>query len=416
MSGARRYAWIAFWIISLHYFIGFFQRVWPAVVASELMKAFGIGGTSMGVLASSYFIAYGAMQIPVGILADAWGVKKTVTLFGCLASVGGIAFGLSPSFGWATAARILVGVGVSAFFVCAMKLFADWFKGNQYARISGLFLGFGGLGWLAATTPLAFLSQALGWREIFLVIGGIGLLLTASAWLWLVERPPGERASAARASADIAPAGPTPWSSFLRVVRTWRFWALAVWFFCINGFNFAFLGLWAGPYLMDAYGFSPTATGTVLSLAAFSVIFGAPCLGYLSDRVLRSRKKVLVGAAACLLLVWSALLLFHGRLSYPALCVVFFFLGLTSSAIGTIGITAVKELFPNDIAGTAIGTLNVFPFIGGIVFQLSLGMILDRSGSAPYAPEAYVPVIRFLWAAVAAGLLCTLFVKETFKR
>ncbi len=137
MSGARRYAWIAFWIISLHYFIGFFQRVCPAVVASELMKAFGIGGTSMGVLASSYFIAYGAMQIPVGILADAWGVKKTVTLFGCLASVGGIAFGLSPSFGWATAARILVGVGVSAFFVCAMKLFADWFKGNQYARISG---------------------------------------------------------------------------------------------------------------------------------------------------------------------------------------------------------------------------------------------------------------------------------------
>jgi MFS family permease len=199
------------------------------------------------------------------------------------------------------------------------------------------------------------------------------------------------------------------------VVRTWRFWALAVWFFCINGFNFAFLGLWAGPYLMDAYGFSPTATGTVLSLAAFSVIFGAPCLGYLSDRVLRSRKKVLVGAAACLLLVWSALLLFHGRLSYPALCVVSSSWGSRPARSERSGSQRSRSCFQRHRRNSHrhAECLSVYR---GIVFQLSLGMILDRSGSAPYAPEAYVPVIRFLWSAVAAGLLCTLFVKETFKR
>jgi len=172
MKGTRRYAWIAFWIISAHYLIGNFHRVCPAVVAPDLIGAFGISGTSLGVLASTYFFAYGAMQIPVGILADAWGVKKTVTLFGGLAALSGIAFGLAPSFGWATAARILVGVGVSAFFVCAMKLFANWFRGNQYARISGLFLAFGGVGWLVATIPLAFLAQSLGWRTVFLSSAG----------------------------------------------------------------------------------------------------------------------------------------------------------------------------------------------------------------------------------------------------
>ena len=89
MTGARRYAWIAFWIISAHYLIGNFHRVCPAVVAPELISAFGISGASLGILASSYFFAYGAMQIPVGILADAWGVRRTVILFGGLTALGG---------------------------------------------------------------------------------------------------------------------------------------------------------------------------------------------------------------------------------------------------------------------------------------------------------------------------------------
>ena len=97
MRGTRRYAWIAFWIISAHYLIANFHRVCPAVVAPELVSTFGIGGASLGILASSYFFAYGAMQIPVGILADAWGVRRTVTLFGCLAALGGVGFGLAPS-------------------------------------------------------------------------------------------------------------------------------------------------------------------------------------------------------------------------------------------------------------------------------------------------------------------------------
>lgn len=205
--------------------------------------------------------------------------------------------------------------------------------------------------------------------------------------------------------------------SFLLVIRTWRFWVLVLWTFCINAIHFGFLGLWAGPYLMDAYGLSKPATGTVLSMVAFSIIFGAPFLGFLSDRVLASRKKVLVGGAATLCLCWVALLTFHGNLPYVALCGLFFFMGLTSSASGIIGVMAAKELFPNEIAGTAIGTMNGFPFLAGIIFQPVVGMILDRSGAAAsYPPAAYLPVIYFFLAVSAVSFLCSLFVKETFKR
>jgi hypothetical protein len=44
-------------------------------------------------------------------------------------------------------------------------------------------------------------------------------------------------------------------------------------------------------------------------------------------------------------------------------------------------------------------------------------MILDRSGTAaPYSPTAYLPMIYFFLAAAAVAFLCSLFVKETFKR
>jgi len=416
MKGTRRYAWIAFWIISAHYLIGNFHRVCPAVVAPDLIGAFGISGASLGILASTYFFAYAAMQIPVGVLADTWGVKKTVILFGCLAALGGIAFGLAPSFGWATTARVLVGVGSSAFFICAMKLFANWFRGSEYARISGLLLAFGGVGWLFATTPLAFVAESLGWRAAFFVIGGVGIILVIGTWFWLMDRPTEGDPRTEGPSAVVPPARRGFRGSFLLVIRTWQFWVLVLWAFCTNCVHFGFLGLWAGPYLMDAYGLSKPATGTVLSMVAFSMIFGSPFLGFLSDRVLSSRKKVLMGGAATLCFCWVSLLAFHGNLPYVVLCGVFFFMGLTSSAIGFIGVTAAKELFPNDIAGTAIGTMNGFPFLAGIISQPVVGMILDRSGTAaPYPSAAYLPMIYFFLAAAAVAFLCSLFVKETFK-
>jgi len=417
MKSARKYAWIAFWIISAHYLIGNFHRVCPAVVAPDLIRAFGISGASLGILASTYFFAYAAMQIPVGVLADAWGVRRTVTLFGCMAALGGIAFGLSSSFGWATGARVLVGVGASAFFVCAMKLFANWFKGSQYAQISGLFIAFGGVGWLFATTPLAFVAESLGWRAAFLFIGGIGILLAICTWFWFLESPPDETFSPVGSSAGNPPSRPALRGSFLRVIRTWRFWVLVIWSICINGINFGFLGLWAGPYLLDAYGLSKPAAGTALSMVAFSMILGAPFLGLLSDRVFASRKKVLMGGAATLCLCWAALLAFHAALPYGALCVVFFFMGMTSSAIGPIGVTAAKELFQNEMAGMAIGTMNVFPFLSGVFFQPVVGMILDWSGAvAPYSPAAYIPVLWVFFAASIGAFLSSLLVKETYGR
>jgi sugar phosphate permease len=58
------------------YLIGFFQRVAPAVMTSELMAAFEISAVGLGSLSASYYYSYVIMQIPTGVLADSWGPRK----------------------------------------------------------------------------------------------------------------------------------------------------------------------------------------------------------------------------------------------------------------------------------------------------------------------------------------------------
>ncbi|HOW55833.1 MAG TPA: MFS transporter, partial [Syntrophorhabdaceae bacterium] len=100
-----RHRWYLFVILALQYLIVYFHRVSPAVVAQDLVNSFNISATALGVLASAYFYPYGLMQVPVGILSDSWGPKKTIVLFSLVASIGAIGFGLAPYFGIAAVAR-----------------------------------------------------------------------------------------------------------------------------------------------------------------------------------------------------------------------------------------------------------------------------------------------------------------------
>ena len=419
LKRALMYRWFIFAVLAAQYLFVFFHRVCPAVVAPELIRSFNISGVALGVLASGYFYSYAAMQIPVGIITDYWGTKKTVTLFALIAALGSIFFGLSLTFGFATFSRILVGLGVSAMFVASLKVFANWFKGIEFARMSSLLMAIGGVGGLVASTPLALLTEQFGWRGAFLVIGIITILLTVVTWLVVVDRPE-ERGFPAIIEAGTT--RPTNIRDIGRdiamVLREKHFWPIAIWFFFIGTSIFGFFQLWAGPYLMDTYRLSKPAAGNILTMIYFSMIFGGPLLGHFSDNILVSRKKVLIGCAIIHVICWLLMYMYYQSLPILLLYVIFFFMGLAESGIAPVGYAATKELFPAGMAGTSIGTVNLFPFLGGVIFQPGIGLILDRVGKvgAIYPPYAYKIVILIFFIISLLGLVCLLFSKETIRK
>jgi sugar phosphate permease len=191
-----------------------------------------------------------------------------------------------------------------------------------------------------------------------------------------------------------------------------------VWFFFDCGVFFSFGGLWGGPYLMQVYGLSKAEAGRILSMIALGMVVGSPLLSFLSSNVFRARKPVIVLCSAVVLALTALLAFYTDEISITGLYFVCLGLGVFASAVVVIGFTTNKELFPVQMAGTATGLVNLFPFAGGAVFQPVLGAVLETTGRAggSFTLAGYQNAFLVLFACAIVALLASLFLKETIQR
>jgi sugar phosphate permease len=418
------YRWVIFGILAFGYILVYFHRVSMSVVAGDIAKDFQVTGSILGLLGSIYFYCYAAMQFPAGLLSDSVGPRKTVTYSLLLAAAGSILFGLAPSIKIAFAARIMVGLGASLVFIPTMKILSQWFKHSEFAFMAGLLNGLGGVGILAGTWILGILATWAGWRFSFGIIGGCTLLMIVLAWLWVRDRPADKgwpsiaQIEYGQDKSENQPGSIGLWSGAKRVISEKYFWPVAIWFFFDCGIFFGFGGLWSGPYLTHSYGMSKEQVGVLLSMLAWGMIIGSPLLGLLSEKVLKSRKKTFMLCTSLLVVLLLFLYIFPANLPLWVLYVWFFMFSVCSSSIVIMAFTTTKELFPIEIAGTSVGTVNFFPFFGGAVFQWLLGWVLDTVGkmtSGGYPIKAYSAVLLILFISSLISLGCTFLMKETYR-
>ncbi len=417
------YRWLIFGIMAVAYIFVYFHRLSPAVVAVDLQKSFATSGSFMGLLASAYFYPYAVMQFPAGLLSDSFGPRKTVTLFLLIAALGSLLFAMAPALDVAVTGRVMVGLGVSMVFIPTMKILSQWFRIREFAFMTAILTTMGGLGALTAASPLALMTGWVGWRSSFEIIAAGTLLIAALVWLFVRNRPEDMGWPSVAEIDHLGPGATAPpivistWEGARRVVTERSFWPIAVWFFFLCGIFFGFGGLWAGPYLRQVYGMTRSEASHVLNMIAVGMIVGSPLVSFLSDRVFHSRKEVLTLASVLLFLDLLVIYIFPQNLPILGLYVVFFVMSLSSAAIVVIGFTTTKELFPVEIAGTSVGTVNLFPFLGGAIFQPILGRILDaypKVASGAYSIDGYRAMLLVLLGASVIVVASTFWMKETF--
>ncbi len=415
------YRWVVFCLLAFGYLLVYFHRLCPAVVALDMQTDLNTSGALLGFLAAAYFYPYALMQLPSGLLSDSWGPRKTITIFFALAGAASIFLGMVDSMGLAILARVLVGLGVAMLFVPTMKVLTNWFRTDEFARMTGILMAVGGLGGYTASRPLAWLSDLLGWRGSFVAIGAATLVVAVAIW-FLVRNTPEEMGLP-----SVNPTTPDNKGKaeaiglaqgMKMVLSSLRFWLLAAWFFFTFSIFFSFGGLWGGPYLMHVYGFSKAEAGNILGMLAIGMIVGSPFLSWMSDKVFRSRKKVIVLSSIITVCVTIPLAFFPDGMNRPALFLLCFLLGMFNSAVVVVAFTAAKELFPVEIAGTSVGLVNLFPFLGGAVAPPILGAILEaqEKTAAGYSAEAYSKafLLYFVVALVALAMAC--LITETMKK
>jgi len=415
------YRWVVFCLLAFGYLLVYFHRLCPAVVALDMQADLQTSGALLGFLAAAYFYPYALMQLPSGLLSDSWGPRKTITIFFALAGAASIFLGLVDSMGLAILARVLVGLGVAMLFVPTMKVMTNWFKPEEFARMTGILMAVGGLGAYTASRPLAWLSDQMGWRGSFVAIGAVTLVVAVAIW-FLVRNTPQDKGLPTvnqPAQADSGKDKTIGLAQGMKMVLSSKpFWFLSAWFFFSFSIFFSFGGLWGGPYLMHVYGLSKAEAGNILGMLALAMIVGSPFCSWLSDKVFRSRKKVIILASIITLGLTIPLAFFPAAMNRPMLYLLCFLLGMFNSAVVVVAFTSAKELFPVEIAGTSVGLVNLFPFLGGAVAPPILGAILEaqEKTAAGYSAAAYSKafLLYFLFALISLGVAC--FITETMKK
>lgn len=415
MKKTLAYRWIIFVLLGLSYVLVYFHRLCPAVLAVDLMRDLKATGTLTGLLGAAYFYPYAVMQIPAGLLSDSWGPRKTITLFFTVAAAGSCVLGMSRSVSIAILGRSLVGIGVAMLFVPTMKILAEWYHKREFSLMTGILMAMGGLGSLSAATPLVLISNQIGWRNSFLAVGLFTGVLAVLVWIVVRNRPADFGWPSPVATVSVQ-AGPIALGQGVRMVLgNPRFWPLAIWFFFDLGIFFSLGGLWGGPFLAQVYSLDKTVSGHILSMIAIGMVAGSPMLSLLSDRCFKGRKPVLILSSLMVVLITGLLYFFTASLPVWALYAVFFLMGVFASAIVVIGFTANKELFPIEIAGTATGIINLFPFAGGAVFQPVLGLVLEHYGrtGGQFTLAGYRAVMAALFVSALIALACASLTAET---
>jgi sugar phosphate permease len=172
--------------------------------------------------------------------------------------------------------------------------------------------------------------------------------------------------------------------------------------------------LWAGPYLQHVYGLSKQAAGNIIMMFPLGMVFGCPLSGYISDKILRSRKKVLLLGCILHAVSYIPLVFFTGSLSIPGLYVLFLWYGLSGGAFVSCFACA-KETCEPRFAGTAVGSLNIFIFVGGAFYQQVMGIVIGKYPMVKegvYSLGAYQAAVWVPFVGLIVGAILYSFFKE----
>jgi predicted MFS family arabinose efflux permease len=375
------------------YFLSYFFRYVNAVISRELAAEFALSPADLGFLTSTYLLAFAAFQLPLGVLLDRYGPRRVVAALLCVAAAGALLFAVASGFAALALGRALIGLGVSAGLMGAIKAFTLWFPLSRLATLNGLYLAVGGLGGIAATAPAEALLGSLGWRTLFVVVCAMS---AAAALLvfWVVPEKalPGEGQTLRRQVAG-----------FGAIFASRSFWRMALPLVVCQAAYMTLQGLWLGPWLYDIAGQTRDGVARYLFATALAFMAGSIFFGVGADRLASRISHLTLYKAGLSVSVAMFVLLAAGV--QTGLGVILVVYGFT--AISVLLVYAVlTPLFAPELTGRLSTASNMMMFGVSFVFQWGFGAILRLYPvvEGRYSPEGYSAALAVLAALQLATL------------
>ena len=384
---AGKYRWT---IVTLLFFatsINYIDRQVIGLLKPTLAAEFGWSETDYSHIIMAFQASYAIGLLLFGRLIDRFGTKLGYTLSVLIWSIAAMLHAAAKSTGGFVAARVGLGLGESGNFPAAMKTVSEWFPRKERALATGIFNSGANIGAVVAPVMVPWILSAYGWQEAFLITGSLALI-----WLifWFIyyevpmrqKRLTSSELTYINSDTDEEPenrnASPVSYAKLFSLRQTWafllgKFLTDPVWWFML---------LWLPDYFNGTFHLDLKKPGWALVIVYSATTAGSIGGGYLSSyfinrgwSVNKARKTAMLFFALLVLPVVTARFVTDIRVAVALIG-----LAAASHQAWSANIfTLATDMFPKRVVSTVVGIGGMAGSVGGILFPLVVGYILDSA-------------------------------------
>lgn len=370
--------------------VNYFDRINLSVAREALHSEFGLSTVGFGYMSSAFNWTYAALQLPMGVLLDRFGVRTLGRLGAVLWSIASFGAAVSPGTGTFLSMRLLLGLGEAPTFPAYAKATAYWFPREERSLATAIFDAAAKLGPAIGVLSIGLLILRFGWRLSFAATGLLSLIYFAAFYVWYRDPQDDPNLTDAErryiTEGGVQPAVSdkrTTGAPLVYLLKQRKVIGLVTGFF---GYNYCFYLLL---YWMPTY-FSALHLDTLHSVlytsvpwlvaTATDVLIG----GWLVDALIRKghkesvvRQTVLIAGTVCGLSIGGAM-----STRNPAAAVLWISLALGGlSAAAPVGWSLPSLLAPRNSVGKVGGILNFGNQLAGIVAPVITGYLVGPGDS-----------------------------------
>jgi MFS family permease len=369
----------------LAYVLSQFYRAFLAVLSPVLTAELGVTAAELASASGWWFLAFAAMQIPIGAALDRVGPRLTAGLLMAVGALGAVVFARATGALEIKLAMALIGVGCAPVLMASYFIFAREYSPAVFGTLAALTLGIGTLGNVAASLPLSWAVAAFGWRET--VMGLAAITGAVALGILVLVRDPARLEGAGQ-------------GSLLDLLKMPVLWPILVMMMVCYAPIAGLRGLWIGPYFSDVHGATALEIGQISLWIGLAMVAGNFAYGPL-DRRLQRRKALIIAGNAVTLLCLVGLWWFAAAppLVATLLLVAAGFFGATFPIVLAHG----RSFVPPHLTGRGVTLLNLFGIAPIGIAQIVTGRL--HAATPPTPPAApFEAVFLFFAVATAIGL------------
>jgi len=394
-------------LIAIATMINYLDRTLISVAAPMMTKDLMIGPAVMGVILSAFSWTYALAQIPGGALLDKFGTRLTYTvsliLWSLFTGLQGAAFNVASLLGF----RLGMGAAEAPCFPANSRILVSWFPQRERARANSVYsigMYFG----IAFLSPLLFwVTNAFGWRHLFIGAGIIGVLFGV-VW-WVSYREPHESKWANQAELDeiaaggginLAQASKTPfsWSDVGYLLKQRQIIGASIGQFATNS-TLVFFLTWFPTYLVKERGMAFIKAGFFASLPFIAATVGVILGGIVSDALVKRTGSLTIGRKTPVVagLLLSSLITVAAFVDSNTVVIIVMSIAFFGQGMSNLGWTLISEVAPRKLIGVTGGVFNFCTNLAGIITPIVIGFVVQATGSF-FGGLAFIGVMALIGA------------------